>query len=362
MALLLVGAGFCGFKGLLPSQEAGHRGETVAAVGPSDNAVVVGGVRYRPIETYRVCDRVLGRNPELTDEDRALFGPEPDPATWKRLTLRAPKTDGSTAEVEMVRPPEWLAEHRPEVGKTVPIWVPECGIEGEAEVLSIGPCPPVKPGNGPVVLATFRHVVSSTVDLHVTGLDQPIGCTPNHPFWSQDRGQFVRADELKPGEHLSALGPDAYVERLALDPTPKPVYNLQVQGEHVYQVSGRGVLVHNGKICPLGKAGKGPLHHLVTKYGNTSRGWRQNWSRRSRDILDKAHVGLESGWNKVYLRGHYGPHPEAYHKRIFERLAKAVRGKRPHTNAYTQAVQRELRKLGRDLLGDVTKLNGPRLL
>jgi len=251
MALLLVVAGFCGFKGLLPSQEAGHRGETVAAVGPSDNAVVVGGVRYRPIETYRVCDRVLGRNPELTDEDRALFGPEPDPATWKRLTLRAPKTDGSTAEVAMVRPPEWLAEHRPEVGKTVPIWVPECGIEGEAEVLSIGPCPPVKPGNGPVVLATFRHVVSSTVDLHVTGLDQPIGCTPNHPFWSQDRGQFVRADELKPGEHLSALGPDAYVESLALDPTPKPVYNLQVQGEHVYHVSPSGLLAHNARPCPI---------------------------------------------------------------------------------------------------------------
>jgi len=248
IAVLLFVAGASGFMGLQTERDAARQLEAQAtAVRPSvpPGTVEIDGVRYRPIETYDVCDRVLGENPLVTDEERAAFGPEPDPATWKLLRVLAPKVDGGTAKVTMVQPPEWLAEHRPEVGKTVPIWVPECGIEGMAEVLSIGPCPPVKPGTGRVVLATFEHEVSSTVDVYVTGLAEPIGCTGNHPFWSEDRQDFVRADELKPGEHLSALGADAHVERIEIDATPKLVCNIQVQGEHVYRVGANGILVHN---------------------------------------------------------------------------------------------------------------------
>jgi len=244
VGLLLLIAGVSGFMGLQTSPEVKQPLHAASSSLPP-GAVEIDGVRYRPIETYDVCDRVLGENPLVTDEDRANFGPEPDPATWKLLRLLAPKVDGGTAKVTMVQPPEWLAEHRPEVGKTVPIWVPECGIEGMGEVLSIGPCPPLKPGKGAVVLATFEHEVSSTVDLYVTGVDEPIGCTGNHPFWSEDRQEFVRADELRGGEHRSALGRNASVQRIDVDVSPKLVYNIEVQGEHVYRVSGAGVLVHN---------------------------------------------------------------------------------------------------------------------
>jgi hypothetical protein len=233
--LLATGFGYLGTQG--PGPSASNQQNALPAV------------RMRAIETYQVCDRVLGENPELTAEDRAKFGPEPDTATWKKLELHCPKRDGSWADVTMVQPPSWLAEQGARVGGTVEISVPECGIEGHAQVLSIGLCPPVKRGQGHVVTATFRHHAVSTVHLQIEGSTEPIRCTGNHPFWSEDRRQFVRADALKIGEHLSSLhGPAALVSRTD-QPNPHPVFNIQVQGTHVYLVGADGVLVHNGGVC-----------------------------------------------------------------------------------------------------------------
>jgi hypothetical protein len=50
--------------------------------------------------------------------------------------------------------------------------------------------------------------------VYVEGLDEPIGTTPNHPFWSEDRQTFVRADELKEGEHLRAFNGTPIVRRV----------------------------------------------------------------------------------------------------------------------------------------------------
>ena len=217
---------------------------------PGTQYLIVGRI-YAILPQFVLCPRncPLGENPELTAEDRAKFGPEPDTATWKKLELHCPKRDGSWADVTMVQPPSWLAEQHVRVGGTVDISVPECGIEGHAQVLSIGACPSVKRGQGHVVTATFRHHAVSTVHLRIEGSTEPIRCTGNHPFWSEDRRQFVRADALKIGEHLSSLhGPATLVSRTD-QPNPKPVFNIQVQGTHVYLVGADGVLVHNGGIC-----------------------------------------------------------------------------------------------------------------
>jgi len=243
IGLLLLVAGFFGFEAIRASSEPAREKVTFRS---SPDVRFINGVPFRPIETYDVCHRVLGKNPLLTDEDRAAFGPEPDPATWKLLELRCPKLDGSWAFCRTVRPPEWLAEQCPIVGGHVYIWVPECGIEGDAEVLSIGPCPPVTPGRGRVVTSTFRHEVDGLVEVHVEGLADAIGCTGNHPFWSEDRRDFVRTDELQQGDSVLALNGPARVTMLKAMPGRQTVYNLEVQGEHVYMVTPAGVLVHNG--------------------------------------------------------------------------------------------------------------------
>ncbi|MHC4406189.1 MAG: Hint domain-containing protein, partial [Planctomycetota bacterium] len=220
------------------------------------------------IEQIQLGHRVLGENPELTDADRAEFGPEPDPATWRKLKLRAPKIDGTYADVELLRSLEWLEGQNAQVGGTVEINVPECGIEGDAEVLSIGSCPPIQPGPGHVVTGTFRHHAAEVLDLYVEGLDEPIRCTPNHPFWTEDRQKFVRADELHEGERLRTLDGIARVSALLPRDTPEPVYNLEVQREHVYQVVSTGILVHNGTACPEQRAVEAAQRHGGRQLGN----------------------------------------------------------------------------------------------
>jgi hypothetical protein len=202
----------------------------------------------RPIEQVRVGDRVLATNPSGERDDR--FGKEVEPRTWRRLELRAPKTDGGFAEVTLLRPAAWLEAQRVVVGGEIEITVPECGIQGRARVLATGPCPPIKPGRGQVVTGTYRHRGARVIDLYVEGLAEPIGTTPNHRFWSADRRAFVRADELKPGEGLLGLGRRTQVVRAEPRPGNADVHNLEVLGEHTYQISTLGLIVHNADPTP----------------------------------------------------------------------------------------------------------------
>ena len=41
--------------------------------------------------------------------------------------------------------------------------------------------------------------------MHITGLDEPIGTTASHPFWSEDRSDWTAAGDLKVGETLRTL-------------------------------------------------------------------------------------------------------------------------------------------------------------
>ena len=196
-----------------------------------------------PIEQIQVGDRVLAESP--TGEEDTAFGSEIIPSDWRKLTLRAPKRDGTVAEVVLLRPLTWLYEQHGEVGGTVFISVPECGIDGNAEVLTIDPCPEIPSGAGRVVTGTFLHQARSTITLTIVGQSEPIECTGNHPFWSEDRQIFVRADSLQPNETLRTATGLTTVESWTPDLNPTPVYNIEVHGAHVYHVGTSGVVVHN---------------------------------------------------------------------------------------------------------------------
>jgi len=73
-----------------------------------------------------------------------------------------------------------------------------------------------------------------------------IGVTGNHPIWSEDRHDYVAAMDLRVGERLKNLSGDTvWVQQKLPRPGPTPVYNLEVQDEHVYYVGANGVLAHN---------------------------------------------------------------------------------------------------------------------
>jgi hypothetical protein len=112
-----------------------------------------------------------------------------------------------------------------------------------------------------------------------------------------------------------------------------------------------------GRTGKIAKAvGKINIHHIVSRYLNGARGWRRNWTALAQALLQGARVGLKTAINKVPLIGHKGPHPELYHKRVYQRLLNAVRGLRGA--ARTKAAMDELTQIAKNLIADITKLSG----
>jgi hypothetical protein len=191
----------------------------------------------QPIEAIRIGQRAWGGNPLRDQVDFSL--PEPDEATWRLLRLTMTKSDGRELAIELLRPLTWIAERQATVGGTIELDLPELGAQGPAEVLAIEPSPKIQSGPGQVVTGTFRHESSrQLLNITIEGDDQPIGVTDNHPFWSEDRQQFVEACQLEVGETLSTITGTAQITSITLRGPPEPVYNLEVHGEHVCWTGG----------------------------------------------------------------------------------------------------------------------------
>ncbi|MFN7843074.1 MAG: polymorphic toxin-type HINT domain-containing protein [Pirellula sp.] len=146
----------------------------------------------------------------------------------------------------------WIAHHKIIAGKLLPMNIEELQVEGFALVTSIDDCPEIAGGEGSIVTATFNtREVNTIARAEIIGPDgtiETIKGTPIHPIWSVDRNDWVPLGELTEGETLQAADGIATVLSLALVTSSLPVYNIEVHGEHVYQVGELGLLVHN--TCP----------------------------------------------------------------------------------------------------------------
>lgn len=238
IALFIMGA--CAWL-TLPARQPQSSQSPAAAVSPAATFKPV----VRRIADYRLGFAVLSDSAHGDNDTE--FGDHVDAPTWRHLILKASKTDGSYADVELLRPLWWLKEQDAQIGGTIDINVPECGIEGDAKVLDIRPCPdlhPTPPGYR-TVTGTFHHQAAQILELHVEGLDEPIRTTPNHPFWSHEAKAFLRADQLQVGEQLAAFDRFPKVQNIYSTPIAESVFNLEVQVTHLYRVSADGILVHN---------------------------------------------------------------------------------------------------------------------
>jgi hypothetical protein len=200
-----------------------------------------------PIEQVRLGARVPAKNPRPWEYDDSL--PEPTTEIWRKISFAINKSDGSRVTVEMLRPTDWISEHRLSVGALIPMNLPELRVTQPAMVMSIDPCPSISHGEGSVVTG---KIVTDRVDLtacvRIAGADgqeEEIEGTVVHPFWSVDRQDWVRMGDLQPGEQLLGAAGLAAVKSIALHSRSKSVYNLEVHGEHVYEVGNASILVHN---------------------------------------------------------------------------------------------------------------------
>jgi hypothetical protein len=137
----------------------------------------------------------------------------------------------------------------------------------------------IRPDAAPGAWHRFGARADGTVET-ITG-------TTIHPVWSVDRQEWVPLAELAQGEGLccdteslglgfpSSLSPKAsgLVLSVSLSRVSQPVYNIEVHGEHVYQVGELGLVVHNaeGLICKtIGEAGELAAGTLGRKKGVAS--------------------------------------------------------------------------------------------
>jgi VCBS repeat-containing protein len=221
----------------------------------------------RTIADLRVGQKVITNAPSdaLAAAERDLPAPgmareeRLDPVTWKLVRLRAHlRWDDGTLDdinVETLQSPSWLAAHEVRVGgeAPIPLDLEELGLPDVlGTVTAIEPCPSIQPGPGRVIRTTVNHLNADVHELTIRddrGTKETIRTTGGHKFYSVARAAWVSAAELRPHERLDGLQGPVYVVSVARRPGVHRVYNMTVEGEHVYHVSSLGVLTHNSWAC-----------------------------------------------------------------------------------------------------------------
>jgi hypothetical protein len=242
------------------------------------------------------------------------------------------RNDGGIVDAELLRPRWWIAQYGLHIGQLVPMNLPELEVHGAAIITDIGNCPEIAEGEGSVVTARYLtrevHAIArvtvarpsrSWIDALQAEGREPSGIeladltdlspnelahlealglielevlvgTPIHPIWSEDLQSWVPLGELEIGETLRSADGPAVVLSVSIVSTSQPVYNIEVHGEHVYQVGELGLLVHNaGHHCnPVAFGNDIPYgHRLLT------------------NLSDTAHSGLHSAMN-AFLKAEQG--------------------------------------------------------
>ena len=81
-----------------------------------------------------------------------------------------------------------------------------------------------------------------------------------------------------------------------------------------------------GRACTDGSEKKDghQWHHLATNKNDTSTAQGGPWTPVFEEIFAKAGMNLDAPENRVYIKGHKGPHPEDYHEEVYQRLQRAL--------------------------------------
>ena len=131
--------------------------------------------------------------------------------------------------------------------------IAELQVQGTAQLTAIDVCPEIADGEGSVVTARFItrevHVIARVKILGPNGQIETLEGTTIHPIWSEDLQDWVPLGELIEGETLRSADGPATVLSITIASVALPVYNIEVHGEHVYQVGELAVVVHNSTPC-----------------------------------------------------------------------------------------------------------------
>ncbi len=204
----------------------------------------------------------------------------------------------------------------------------------------------------PITSVSVRKT-ATLLRVHFRGSDEhvhAVSCTPSHPFWVEERSDYVSADELIPGDSLTGPAGDSLTflsfEREDL-PDATTVYNFEVAEAHTYFVTPSGnpdaaVLVHNAGLLSCRGNGAPDDHHIQTDKNNKSTASGGPYTPKFEDLANKRGTTLQDRANIMPLPGHRGPHPD-YNKAVYDRMKSATEGLKG--DAFNQAYDRELARI-----------------
>jgi len=218
--------------------------EALSRVHGSDVAVVDSASEVLvKIKDVPLGSRVQTQNPnrDETQYDQANEGF----SGWKQIAIEVRHANGSIVDVEILRSSEWIEENSLKIGEWFSFDLTDIDVDGRGLVKSINDGPDVSPGEGAVVIGRFMtREVTNRVRVTLADGTSIIG-TANHPVWCVERHEWIGLGEFETGQNVKARQGNVEVTSVEFLPDAAPVYNLEVAGEHVYEITKLGVLVHN---------------------------------------------------------------------------------------------------------------------
>ncbi|MCP3137274.1 AHH domain-containing protein [Pyxidicoccus sp. QH1ED-7-1] len=109
-------------------------------------------------------------------------------------------------------------------------------------------------------------------------------------------------------------------------------------------------------MAAKGGDGKTHDHHIATIRNDVSTARGGPWTPRFRRLFNRAGMELDEVENIVPIQNHKGPHPEAYHKRIYKALTDATDGCRGVANCQ-KAMKTALHDLAKQIATPGTELH-----
>ncbi|MFN6160908.1 MAG: Hint domain-containing protein, partial [Planctomycetota bacterium] len=217
--------------------------ESGFGAGSSAVGVAVRRTVTQSIETIELGSRVITEAPDGLASD-SEFG-EPEQSTWRKITMLQQRRDGSCIETEVLRPNLWIELLGLKEGSVIEFDLPELQTSGTARITAIEPCPLIADGEGRVVIGRFvTRQVSNLLEVEVEDGTSFSGTT-THPVWSVDACDWRAMEELVVGERLQTLTGEVTIRAIRDARRVSDVFNIEVDGEHVYRLLDAGVLVHN---------------------------------------------------------------------------------------------------------------------
>ncbi|WP_010582396.1 hypothetical protein [Schlesneria paludicola] len=239
--------------------------------------------------------RIPTKNPRPEEYD--FEWPEPDESSWVRLTMEWRKTDGGIVDAELLRPRNWVASSHLEIGSIFKVFSTELELNGIAEITAISPCPPLSTGDGEVVTGRLVTRKADETGRMTFETGDTLEGSKSHPIWSPAIQDWVPMEEWAAGD--AVLGREGWITVTFVEVLNEsvPLYNIELRGEHVYEVTQAEILVHNSG-GGLGGCGINLGNSDVPKNGTIAPN-SVNYSQNSvnKSVLDYAKDMEARNWN-----------------------------------------------------------------